>query len=71
MAYVASTTITTFRPSREMIDAVADWQARRAIERVNRPLIPHLRDCFGLDNRQAIAVLDAANRERGQNADPR
>ena len=51
---------TPFTPSPEMVDAVAEWHERNPHERVNRPLIPHLRQCFGLDNAQAIAVIRAS-----------
>ena len=52
---------TSFTPSPEMIDAVAEWHQRQSQDRIHRPLLPHLRDRFGLDNVQAIAVIRAAN----------
>jgi len=50
-------------PTAEMVDAVADWHQRQFADRdhVHRPLVPHLRERFGLDNAQAIAVIRAAN----------
>lgn len=54
-------TVAEFTPTREMIDAVAEWHARQPGDRINRPLIPSLRERFGLDNAQAIAILREAN----------
>lgn len=56
---------TSFQPSREMLDAVAEWHQRQMETRIFRPLIPHLRERFGLDNAQAIAVIRAANAKGG------
>lgn len=54
---------TSFTPSPEMIDAISDWHQRQPADRdhVHRPLVPHLRERFGLNNVQAIAVIRAAN----------
>lgn len=51
----------SFKPSPEMIDAVAEWHQHQAGDRINRPLVPHLRERFGLDNMQAVTVIRAAN----------
>ena len=53
----------SFTPTAEMVDAVGDWHQRQSADRdhVHRPLVPHLRERFGLDNAQAIAVIRAAN----------
>ncbi len=50
-----------FQPTAEMIDAVAAWHQHQPADRVRRPLIPHLRDCFKLDNAQALAVIRASS----------
>ena len=55
-----------FTPSPEMIDAVAEWHQRQPQDRINRPIIPHLRECFKLDNAQALAVLRAADLRRAR-----
>ena len=52
----------SFIPSAEMIDSVAEWHERQASDRINRPLVPHLRERFGLDNVQAVTVIRAANK---------
>ncbi len=57
-----------FIPTREMIDAVAEWNARRPNERVRRALLPTLRERFGLTNREAIDVLRAATLRHGRAA---
>ncbi|APH74095.1 hypothetical protein BSQ44_24050 [Aquibium oceanicum] len=54
----------TFVPDREMIDAVAEWNARRPQDRVRRALIPTLCERFGITNKQAIEVLRAATLRR-------
>lgn len=56
-----------FIPTPEMVDAVAEWHQRQPHDRVNRPLIPHLRDCFKLDNAQALAVIRASHEPGGAN----
>jgi hypothetical protein len=60
-----------FVPTREMIDAVHEYTARRPQERIRRALIPTLRDCFGLYNRQAVEVLRHAIADRHGGADVR
>lgn len=51
----------SFTPTPEMIDAISEWHQRQSADRINRPLIPHLRDRFGLSNSEAVAVIRAAN----------
>lgn len=52
----------SFTPTSEMIDAVAEWHQRQSDERIHRPLVPHLRDRFSIDNLQAVEVIRAANK---------
>jgi hypothetical protein len=52
----------SFSPTPEMIDAVAEWHQRQSDFRVRRPLVPHLRERFGLDNLQAIEVIRASDK---------
>ncbi|OJU07139.1 MAG: hypothetical protein BGN87_11510 [Rhizobiales bacterium 65-79] len=59
----------SFTPTAEMIDAVAEWHQRQSEIRIHRPLVPHLRERFGLDNIQAVAVINAANGKRGAYVD--
>jgi hypothetical protein len=51
-----------FVPTPEMIDAVAEWHQRQSEDRIHRPLVPHLRERFSLDNLQAVEVIRAANK---------
>lgn len=53
----------TFKPTREMIDAVAEWRQYQPKDRVNRPLVPHLRRRFKLSNAEAVAVIQASSRD--------
>lgn len=50
----------------EMVDELAEWHQRHPKDRINRPLIPHLRQRFGLDNAQALAVIREANLRRAR-----
>ncbi|KQZ29152.1 hypothetical protein ASD50_18345 [Mesorhizobium sp. Root552] len=52
----------SFTPTPEMIDAVAEWHQRQSEDRVRRPLVPALKQRFNLDNLQAVAVIQAANK---------
>ena len=58
---------TSFAPTREMIDAVDAWYSRQLAERINRPIVPHLQERFGLNPAQAVSVIRAA-REGGDDA---
>jgi hypothetical protein len=60
-----------FVPTREMIDAVHEYTARRPQDRIRRALVPSLRERFGLDNRQAVEVLRRAVADRHGGADVR
>lgn len=51
-----------FVPSAEQVDAVHEWRLRQSDDRIHRPLVPHLRERFGLDNLQAVAVIQAAQK---------
>lgn len=53
-----------FTPTPEMVDAVADWQARHSGMRIQRPLVPLLRDRFDLSAVQAVAVIVAAKERK-------
>lgn len=55
-----------FTPTPEMVDAVSEWHQRQGAEQIRRPLVPFLRDQFGLDNAQAIAVIRAADLRRAR-----
>jgi hypothetical protein len=59
----------SFTPTAEMIDVVAEWRQRQPDDRIHRPLVPHLRERFGLDNVQAVAVIRAANGGGGAHAE--
>lgn len=50
-----------FKPTREMIDAVADWRQTAVLDRATRPLVPLLRSRFDLSAADAIEVIRAAN----------
>ena len=48
-----------FQPTPAMVAAVAEWHERRPDDRIRRPLIPHLKEKFGINNAEAISVLRA------------
>jgi hypothetical protein len=50
----------SFSPTPEMIDAVAEWHQRQSDLQAHRPLVPHLRDRFGISNVEAVAVIRAS-----------
>lgn len=58
----------TFTPTTEQIDAVHEWQARQLRDRVVRPIVPVLKEAFGVTASQAIAIIRAAN-EGGAHAE--
>ncbi|CDX22103.1 conserved hypothetical protein [Mesorhizobium plurifarium] len=55
-----------FRPTREMLDAVAEWHQRRPEERLRRALVPLLRDRFDLTPTQAVQVICQSHVEGGR-----
>lgn len=57
-----------FTPTREMLDAVADWRQRRAEMRISRPIVPLLVERFDLSALQAIEVIRAANSMEARHA---
>lgn len=46
-----------FHPTPAMVSAVAEWHERRPDDRINRPLIPFLKERFNISNVEAIAIL--------------
>lgn len=50
-----------FTVTPEMIDAVSTWRNRPSRAQIAQPLIPHLRETFGLNYEQAQAVVLEAN----------
>lgn len=49
-----------FTPTREMVDAVADWRLRKSENRAEKPIVPLLVSRFDLTALQAIEVIRAA-----------
>ena len=58
----------TFTPAPEHVDAVHTWRAIPAEKRIGRPLVPLLRERFGVTALQAIAIIRAANSGRDADA---
>ena len=52
--------MSAFTPTREQIDAVADWRQRKAENRAEQPIVPLLRDRFKLTALEAVSVIRAA-----------
>lgn len=48
------------------IDATAEWLSRTPRERMNLPVVPMLRERFGLSVLEAIAAIRAANIKQGR-----
>ena len=59
-----------FTPTREQVDAVAEWHQRQSEDRIHRPLVPALKQRFNLDNLQAVAVIQAAQKGGSNHASP-
>ena len=48
------------------IDAAAEWLSRTPRERMNLPVVPMLRERFGLSVLEAIEAIRAANMKHGR-----
>lgn len=59
-----------FIPTHKQIEAVHAWQARQLQEQVVRPVVPHLKELFGVSYSEAVAIIRAANNKGGADATP-
>lgn len=48
------------------IDAASEWLALNPRDRINRPVVPMLRDRFGLSALEAVEAIRAANLKHGR-----
>lgn len=48
------------------IDAAAEWLSLNPRDRINRPVVPLLRDTFGLSAMEAVEAIRAANLKHGR-----
>ncbi|MGX9575780.1 hypothetical protein [Mesorhizobium sp. f-mel] len=59
-----------FAPTPEMVDAVAEWHARRPDDRIRRALLPCLQARFGVTAVEGVEIIRAAGKSReASNAD--
>jgi hypothetical protein len=48
------------------IDAAAEWLALNPRDRISRPVVPMLRERFGLSAMEAVEAIRAANLKHGR-----
>jgi len=53
-------------PPGEAIDAAAEWLRTKPHERIDRPIVPQLKERFGLTAKQAIEAIREANLRHGR-----